>query len=149
MQELSFDRAEPSDIDAIVSLLRDDPLGAVRETGSVEVYREAFAELQNDPNQFLCVAKDQSEVVGTMQITIIPGFARAGARRGMIEAVRVASHRRSEGIGEVMFQWAIAYCRERGCALVQLTTDKSRPDAHRFYDRLGFVASHIGYKLEF
>lgn len=148
MQELSFDRAEPSDIDAILSLLRDDPLGAVRETGSIEVYREAFAELQNDPNQLLCVVKDQSEVVGTMQITLIPGLARAGARRGLIEAVRVARHRRSEGIGDFMFQWAIGYCRDRGCAMVQLTTDKSRSDAHRFYDRLGFVPSHIGYKLE-
>ncbi len=146
--KLSIRRAERADVAAIAALLRDDPLGSTRETDSISVYEQAFDELDCDSNQLLCVVADQSQVIGTMQVTIISGLARAGARRGLIEAVRIASHRRSEGIGEAMFQWAINYCRERGCALVQLTTDKSRPDAHRFYDRIGFSPTHIGYKLE-
>ena len=86
-------------------------------------------------------------MVGTLQLSFIPGIARSGAWRGQIEAVRVAASVRSEGLGQQMFEWAIEQCRARGCQLVQLTTDKRRPDAHRFYDRLGFVASHEGYKL--
>jgi GNAT superfamily N-acetyltransferase len=86
-------------------------------------------------------------VVGTLQLSFIPGIAHTGTWRGQIEAVRIAADRRSSGLGQEMFEWAIAQCRGRGCRLVQLTTDKSRPDAHRFYERLGFVASHLGYKL--
>ena len=94
------------------------------------------------------MAEVEGAVVGTMQITFIPGLSRRGARRGLIEAVRVARSHRSAGVGRQMFDWAITLCREEGCALVQLTTDRSRTDAHRFYDSLGFLASHIGYKLD-
>ncbi|TMV12043.1 GNAT family N-acetyltransferase, partial [Rhizobium sp. Td3] len=90
---------------------------------------------------------DGNEIVGTFQLTVIPGLSRGGAKRAQIEAVRVARSRRNEQIGEAMFKWAIDYSRSQGCALVQLTTDKARPDAHRFYDRLGFEPTHIGYKL--
>ena len=87
-------------------------------------------------------------IIGTLQLTFIPGLSRNGAKRGQIEAVRIVSDRRGGKLGEAMFAWAIRECRERGCSLVQLTTDKARPDAHRFYDRLGFEPTHIGYKLE-
>jgi GNAT superfamily N-acetyltransferase len=90
---------------------------------------------------------DGENVVGTLQLSFIPGIARRGAWRGQIEAVRIAAPYRSGGIGQQMFEWAIEEFRAHGCTLVQLTTDKGRPDAHRFYEKLGFVASHEGYKL--
>jgi GNAT superfamily N-acetyltransferase len=132
-------------------MLADDVLGAKRENPDdpdvQQAYLEAFDEIDADPNQFLCVAEVDGDIVGTLQLTFIPGLTRGGAKRGLIEAVRVASHRRGERIGEAMFAWAIEQCRHQNCKLVQLTTDKARPDAHRFYDRLGFEATHIGYKL--
>jgi GNAT superfamily N-acetyltransferase len=107
----------------------------------------AFDAIDADPNQLLAVMVEDDQPIGTLQISFIPGLARRGAWRGQIEAVRVASDRRSEGLGEKMFAWAIAECRKRGCAFVQLTTDRHRADAHRFYERLGFEPTHIGYKL--
>jgi GNAT superfamily N-acetyltransferase len=96
----------------------------------------------------MLVAVEQEEtLIGCMQLTFIPGISRRGAWRGHIESVRVARSRRGGGIGTAMFQWAIAECRRRGCGLVQLFTDKSRADAHRFYERLGFKSSHEGMKL--
>lgn len=148
--DLTFRRAERSDVPAIVALLSDDVLGASRELSGgtgLEAYLRGFDEITADPNQFLCVATDDDEVVGTMQLTFIPGLSRAGAKRGQIEAVRVSSAHRARGIGEAMFAWAIEQCRERGCSIVQLTTDRRREGAQRFYERLGFEASHIGYKL--
>jgi ribosomal protein S18 acetylase RimI-like enzyme len=100
-----------------------------------------------DPNQFLAVITHATQVIGTLQISFIPGLSRQGSWRGQIEAVRVARHWRDAGIGTRMVEWAIAECRARGCSLVQLTTDKERPEAHGFYESLGFTASHIGYKL--
>ncbi|MFD1328327.1 GNAT family N-acetyltransferase [Mycoplana ramosa] len=150
MMNIHFRRAVSQDLAAIVALLADDPLGAQREMSgetASPVYEVALAAINADPNQFLAVAVDGEDVVGTLQLTFIPGLSRGGAWRGQIEAVRVASGRRGEGLGHRMFEWAIAQCRARGCRLVQLTTDKSRPDAHRFYEDLGFVASHVGYKL--
>lgn len=150
MKQLTFRRAVAADLTRIVGLLADDVLGAVRETIRPEDatrYREAFSEIEADPNQFLCVVEDGSEVVGTFQLTIIPGLSRGGSKRAQIEAVRVSLSRRNEQIGEAMFKWAIEYSRSKGCSLMQLTTDKERPDAHRFYERLGFEATHIGYKL--
>lgn len=94
------------------------------------------------------VATAAGEVVGTMQLSFIPGLSRRGALRAQIEAVRVRGDYRGQGLGRAMFDWAIGEARRRGCALVQLTTDKTRTDAHRFYDGLGFVASHEGLKLE-
>lgn len=150
MIELTFRPAEKSDIPSLVALLSDDPLGKTRERAQhhdLSPYEQAFADIQSDQGQFLCVVEDQGQIVGTLQLSVIPGLSRRGAKRGQIEAVRVHRDRRGEGIGEAMFRWAIEECRSRGCTLVQLTTDKSRSDAHRFYDRLGFEASHVGYKL--
>lgn len=150
MTELKFRRATLSDVPAIVSMLADDPLGSARESPwgtASHRYREAFAEIDADPNQFLCVVEDGDEIVATLQLTFIAGLSRSGAKRGLIEAVRVAAARRGEGLGEALMVWAIDECRSRGCSLVQLTTDKSRLDAQRFYERLGFEPSHVGYKL--
>jgi GNAT superfamily N-acetyltransferase len=110
-------------------------------------YYEAFAEIDADRNQYLCVVEVDGNIVGTLQLTFIPGLARGGAKRGQIEAVRIVAERRGQRLGEEMFAWAVEKCRSKGCSLVQLTTDKSRPDAHRFYDRLGFEPTHIGYKM--
>src|SRR6201996_4994483 len=134
----------------IVRMLADDTLGASRETLGAEShqrYVDAFRAVDTDANQFLLVMQAGAEIVGTMQLTFIAGLSRGGLKRGLIEAVRVASNRRGEKIGEAMISWAIEKCRSEGCGIVQLTTDKSRTDAHRFYDRLGFEASHLGYKM--
>lgn len=143
--------AELQDLPAIIDLLADDVLGRTRELMTDPPAREylaAFNAISADSNQLLVVMVENTEVLGTLQLTFIPGLSRRGALRGQIEAVRVASGRRSEGLGEKLFEWAIEECRRRGCAFVQLTTDRGRPDAHRFYERLGFEPSHIGYKLK-
>ncbi|WP_265500150.1 GNAT family N-acetyltransferase [Paracoccus beibuensis] len=142
-----FRRAVAADLPAIVALLADDPLGAARETSDIAAYRDAFASIDADPNQYLCVLEDSGRVIGTMQLTFIAGLSRRGARRGQIEAVRIHRDHRGSGLGRRMILWAIGRCRSEGCTMVQLTTDRSREDAHRFYDSLGFVASHLGYKL--
>lgn len=142
--------ATQDDLPAIVALLADDALGRTREDPSLPLraaYLDAFAAITRDPNQLLAVAEADGVVVGCLQITFIPGLSRIGLWRGQIESVRVAASRRGGGLGRVLFEWAIGECRRRGCGLVQLTTDKARPDAHRFYESLGFVASHEGMKL--
>jgi GNAT superfamily N-acetyltransferase len=143
-------RATPDDLLAIVSLLAADQLGRTRESGDLvdlEPYRTAFRAIDADPAQLLVSAVVGEQVVGTFQLTFIPGLARRGALRAQIEAVRVREDHRGAGLGAAMFEWAIAESRTRGCSLVQLTTDKGRRDAHRFYERLGFRASHEGLKL--
>jgi GNAT superfamily N-acetyltransferase len=139
------------DVPAIVELLIDDQLGASRDgattNAELQPYLHAFDVLDADSAHLLLVAVDSEQVVATMQLSFIPGLARRGALRAQIEAVRVRQDYRSRGLGAAMFTWAIDESRRRGCALVQLTTDKSRSDAHRFYERLGFVASHEGLKL--
>ncbi|MFN3276918.1 MAG: GNAT family N-acetyltransferase [Paracoccus hibiscisoli] len=141
-------RARVTDLPAILALLADDALGAGREDPTdIARYRAAFDQIDADPAQLLAIAEVAGRVVGTLQLTFIPGLSRGGALRGQIEAVRVARDQRGAGLGRAMMDWAIAECRDRGCALVQLTTDRARPDAHRFYDGLGFVPSHLGYKL--
>lgn len=150
MEHIVFRSALSSDVPAIVALLADDPLGSQREITSTPLdqsYVAAFRAIEADANQHLVVVVDHDEVIGTLQLSFIPGIARMGAWRGQIEAVRIAANRRDSGLGQKMFEWAIAECRARGCNLVQLTTDKSRADAHRFYEKLGFIASHEGYKL--
>lgn len=150
MSNVTFRRAREDDVDAIVHLLMDDVLGKAREDASehsAEDYLRAFAAIDSDPNQILVVASDGEEVVGTLQLSFIPGLARKGAWRAQIEAVRIASSRRGAGIGKEMIRWAVSESRRRGCRQVQLTSDKRRTDAHRFYEGLGFAASHIGYKL--
>jgi GNAT superfamily N-acetyltransferase len=150
MADLIFRRATEADLPAIIGLLADDMLGSSREMTGPEghtQYLSAFRAIDADVNQVLLVVADGSMIVGTLQLTFIPGMARGGARRGQIEAVRVASDRRGEKIGEAMFAWALEKCRSEHCGIVQLTTDKARTEAHRFYDKLGFEASHIGYKM--
>ncbi len=129
-------------------MLADDPLGATREGDPGDVrYQTAFLEIAADPQQNLVVGVLGAEVVATMQLTIIPGLARIGSKRMLIEAVRVRRDQRGSGLGRQMIGWAIAEARHKGCAVVQLTSDKTRADAHRFYESLGFESSHLGMKL--
>ena len=146
----TFRPATRDDLPAIVALLAADQLGATREDAGeplAECYVRAFEAMAGDANQLLAVAQTDGAIIGTLQLTFIPGLSRSGSWRGQIEAVRIAEGHRGSGTGKAFFEWAIARCRERGCSLIQLTTDRSRADAHRFYDRLGFEASHVGYKL--
>jgi GNAT superfamily N-acetyltransferase len=147
MDSLVIRRATALDVPGIVAMLADDPLGARRESPGDPAYATAFADIDADPRQFLAVADVDGEVVGTLQLTFIPGLSRRGATRALIEAVRVRADQRGGGLGRELALWAIDTARARGAALVQLTTDASRADAHRFYERLGFVASHVGMKL--
>ncbi|WP_019171537.1 GNAT family N-acetyltransferase [Pseudaminobacter salicylatoxidans] len=151
MSGIVFRRAREADLPAIVAMLADDELGKLREDTGLPLaqgYLAAFEAIDSDPNQYLAVATEGDAIVGTLQLTFIAGLSRKGALRGQIEAVRVAASHRSKGVGQKMFEWAIDECRARGCILVQLTTDRDRLDAHRFYDRLGFEPSHLGYKLK-
>jgi ribosomal protein S18 acetylase RimI-like enzyme len=150
MTGLQFRTATRDDLPTIVALIADDQLGQARDDASLPLdqhYLDAFAAIERDPNQILAVVEQAGAIIGCLQITFIPGISRRGAWRGQIESVRVAHAKRSGGIGTAMFEWAVAECRRRGCSLVQLYTDKSRKDAHRFYERLGFKASHEGMKL--
>ncbi|UIJ63782.1 GNAT family N-acetyltransferase [Amycolatopsis acidiphila] len=141
-------RATGADVEPIVAMLADDQLGRQRESAADPApYRRAFEAIDGDPNQFLAVAEDAGEVIGTLQLTFIPGLSRKGATRALVEAVRVRSDRRGDGLGAVLMKWAVEEARRRGCALVQLTSDASRTGAHRFYLRLGFEQSHFGFKL--
>lgn len=144
-------RATADDVPAVVELLADDPLGSSRDgaagVADLQPYLRAFAAIDADPAHLLLVAEGEGAVVGTMQLSFLPGLARRGALRAQLEAVRVAAGRRSTGLGTAMVTWAVEESRRRGCALVQLTTDERRTDAHRFYARLGFAASHKGLKL--
>ena len=141
-------RATRADLPAVVGLIADDQLGATREDpGDLTAYERAFAAIDADPAQLLVVLDDGGTPVGTMQLTTIPGLSRGGSTRLQVEAVRVATSHRGHGLGEQMLQWAVGWAVDRGCSLVQLTTDKSRGDAHRFYERLGFTATHEGFKM--
>ncbi len=146
MTELTIRRAGPVDIPAIAALLADDFVAASREGAPLSAYERGFAAVDADPNQLLAVAELDGEVVATMQISFIPGLSRGGSWRGHVEAVRVASDRRGQKIGEAMMAWAEARCRERGCVVCELTSDNRRDAAHRFYERLGYTASHKGFK---
>ncbi|MFJ2113053.1 MULTISPECIES: GNAT family N-acetyltransferase [unclassified Streptomyces] len=140
--------AAPHDIPAIVTMLADDPLGAQRESpDDLTPYTTAYERLARDPNQHLMVAVRDGRVIGTLQLTIVPGLSRRGSTRSIIEAVRVHADERGSGLGTRFIQWAIDESRRQGCRLVQLTSDADRTDAHRFYERLGFAPSHIGFKL--
>jgi GNAT superfamily N-acetyltransferase len=141
-------RAVRADVPAIVELIAADQIGATRDGGDLAPYERAFAQIDADPSQLLVAVTDDSRaVVGTLQLTFIPGLARRGGLRAQIEAVRIREDLRGRGLGHALFAWAIEAARERGCALVQLTSDKRREEAHRFYGRLGFTASHEGFKL--
>jgi ribosomal protein S18 acetylase RimI-like enzyme len=147
--------AGPADLPALVRLLADDSLGAGRERAEdMEPYERAFEAIDADPRHLLVVGElmpaggaADGPVVATFQLSFLPGLSRQGAWRSQIEGVRVASGVRGQGLGNLMMQWAIAESRRRGCALMQLTTHKSRTAAHRFYEGLGFAAGHEGMKL--
>ena len=146
----TFRSAGRDDLHAIVALLADDPLGATRERLEdplPDVYTRAFEAIDSDPNQDLIVAERGGVVVGVLQLTIIASLTWQGTSRGLIEGVRVSAGHRGMRIGEALVQEAITRARSRGCAIVQLTTDRTRTDAHRFYERLGFKATHVGMKL--
>ncbi|MFF5181309.1 GNAT family N-acetyltransferase [Micromonospora sp. NPDC000316] len=148
MTDVIFREAVRADLPSVIALLADDVLGKARDFTEVDdAYERAFAAIDADPRNQLIVAEQAGELVGCLQITYIPGLGRHGAERSLIEAVRVRSDRRGQGLGRELMAWAIDQARQRGCALVQLTTDKTRDDAHRFYLGLGFVASHEGMKL--
>ncbi len=150
MADLTYRRAQAEDLAAIIAMLADDPLGQTREDASAPLnpkYVSAFEAIDADQNQYLAVVEDGGEVIGCLQLSFIPGLSRLGMWRGQIESVRIASSRQGQGLGRNLFEWAIEECRCRGCELVQLTTDKARPDALRFYQSLGFEASHEGMKL--
>src|SRR3954454_22163392 len=147
---LAFRRARADDLGVIVGLLADDPIGRMRESGTAELgarYAAAFAAIEQDPNQLLAVAERDGQIVGVLQLSFIPGLTRRGMWRSQIEGVRVAAAERGGGIGRALIEWTIEESRERGCGLVQLTSDKRRSGAHAFYEALGFQATHEGYKL--
>ncbi|MFJ3909843.1 GNAT family N-acetyltransferase [Streptomyces vinaceus] len=140
--------ATEEDLPAIVAMLADDPLGATRESpDDLTPYLAAFKRLAGDPHQRVVVAVRENRVVGTLQLTIVPGLSRKGATRSIIEGVRVHADERGSGLGTRFIRWAIEESRRENCQLVQLTSDVTRTDAHRFYERLGFTASHVGFKL--
>lgn len=149
MTDLVFRDATLADIPALERLMEEDEIGTARDPVMTtrEDHARALAEIDADANNRLFVAERGGEVVGTYQLTLIPGIARRGNWRAVAESVRVARSARGGGIGAAMMEHAIALCRVRGCHVVQLTSDLNRPDAHRFYRRLGFVATHAGFKL--
>ena len=148
---VAFRRASREDLPSIVRLLASDPLGAERETCTSplpQTYYEAFDAIDRDPNNELVVVEaGDHAVVGVLQLTFIPSITYRGGWRALIEGVRVVSELRSSGIGKKLFLWAIRRAKERGCHVLQLTSDKRRPDAIRFYESLGFVATHEGMKM--
>ncbi|WP_081915733.1 GNAT family N-acetyltransferase [Saccharothrix sp. NRRL B-16314] len=145
---MTIRRATAEDVPAIVAMLADDELGALRESpADLAPYERAFAAIDASGHEVLVVAEQDGAVVGTLQLTVLHGLSRRGASRAQIEAVRVASTSRGEGLGERLVRWAVEEAAARGCAIVQLTSDKGRADAHRFYRRLGFAQSHEGFKL--
>jgi GNAT superfamily N-acetyltransferase len=146
----SFRRARREDVPAIVRLLAGDPLGKDREATSAEppvTYWRAFDAIDHDPRNLLLVADLDGEVVGTLQLTFIPSLTRQGGERAQVEGVRVDARHRGRGRGRALLGWAVEQARARGCRMVQLTTDKRRPDALRFYESVGFRATHEGLKL--
>lgn len=141
-----FRPATSEDVPAVVVLLSDDVLGRTRETGDTTKYAAAFAAMQSEGQNHIIVAEAGGDIVACYQITFISGLSLSAARRAQIEGVRVAASHRGQGLGKVLIDDAEARARAAGCALMQFTTNKSRDDAHRFYDRMGFTPSHIGYK---
>ena len=138
------------DLPAIVSMLADDPLGQLREDACEPLdqrYQDSFAAIEGDNNQFLAVVDIGGVIAGCIQLTLIPGLSRTGMWRGQIESVRIGTGFRDKGMGQIMIEWAIQIAKEKRCGLVQLTSDIKRPQAIRFYEKLGFVNSHAGMKL--
>lgn len=149
--DVVLEEAAAEDLPALIELMSDDMLGASRDGIRSEEYRQryerAFAAIDDDPAHLLVVGRLEGEAVATLQLIVTPSIARRGAFRAVIESVRVSSSLRSQGIGAALVRWAVEEARRRGCDMVQLTSDKQRKDAHRFYERLGFERSHEGFKL--
>lgn len=149
MGDLEIRPVTAEDIPAVVGMLADDPLGTQRESpDDLTPYYTALNRLAADPNQHLVVAVREGRVVGTLQLTVAPGLSRKGATRSIIEGVRVHAAERGSGLGTQLIEWAIDTSRRENCQLVQLTSDVTRTEAHRFYERLGFTPSHVGFKLQ-
>jgi GNAT superfamily N-acetyltransferase len=142
-----FRDARRAEVPRIVALLADDVLGAGREAEVDEAYWAAFDDIATDPRNRLIVAEADGQLAGTLQLTFLPGLSRHATLRAQIEGVRVAAPWRGQGLGRTMIEWAVAEARRNGCGLVQLTSDKRRPGAIRFYESLGFEPSHEGFKL--
>ncbi|MFB9215380.1 GNAT family N-acetyltransferase [Vibrio sinaloensis] len=148
--ELKYRSADFEDLESLVALLSNDPLGSKREDASIPLnssYIEAFEAITRDPNNELLVVELENSLVGMLQITFIPYLTHIGSWRCLIEGVRIDSDYRGQGLGEKMFEYAIEQAKNKGCTIVQLTSDKQRPDAIRFYEKLGFKATHEGFKL--
>lgn len=149
---ITFRKATRADVFPIVKMLAEDKLGQLRENFTdplPEVYYQAFERISQDNNQELIVVEENGEVIGTLQLSFIPYLTYQGGIRAQIEAVRIRKDKRGQGIGQKVFEWAIERARKKGAHLLQLTTDKKRPEAIAFYEKLGFVSSHIGMKLHF
>ena len=148
---LQFRKAVASDLDRLVSMLSDDALGALREDNSSPLnpdYLEAFRHIESDSNNELTVVEGEGEIIGMLQLTFIPYLTHVGSWRCLIEGVRIHSNFRGRGLGRQLIQWAIAHAKAKKCRIVQLTSDKTRPSALRFYESLGFKATHDGFKLK-
>ena len=143
---IRFRYATREDVPTILTMLVDDSLGATRETDDMAIYFTAFDEIRADPRSDLIVGEQDGRIVATYQISYLPGLSLKAARRAQVESVRVASDLRGRGIGAMMMADAETRARAAGCSLIQLTTNATRADAHRFYERLGFTPSHIGFK---
>ena len=150
MNDLNARKMQKADLGVVVSLLADDELGRSRQDKANVVhadYIRAFEHIHSDDNQYAAIFEVNGETFGCLQITFIPGLSRRGSLRGQIEGVRVSRDFRGKGHGVKMIAWAINTCRDRGCRMVQLTSDKTRENAIQFYEKLGFVRSHEGFKL--
>lgn len=152
VENLKFRLAGREDVPGIVGLLADDELGKKREDFQdplPQSYWDAFAKIEEDPNQELTLVFHQSELLACFQLSFIQYLTYQGGMRAQIEAVRVNSKYRGKGIGKIAFEYAITRAKTKGAHVLQLTTDKKRPEALRFYESLGFVASHEGMKIHF
>jgi GNAT superfamily N-acetyltransferase len=143
---VQFREAVREDVPAIVALLREDPLGAARENAAPQTYLDAFDAMLAQPDNRIVVGERAGRVVACYQLTVIAGLSRQGMRRAQLEAVRVSGALRGQGVGEALMRDAEARARDAGCGLIQLTSDRARDRAHAFYERLGYVASHLGFK---
>ncbi len=150
MKNLTHRKARIADLPRLIALILEDELGATRESKSSAVhenYIKAFNKIESDPNQYLMVVENGDEIIGTCHLTIMPSLSFIGSTRMQIEAVRVAGRYRGQKIGSWMFDQAISYAKEHDVSIIQLTTNKKRPKAKHFYEKLGFEASHEGMKL--
>ena len=146
----TFRLAVEEDLPAIIAMLADDEIVRTRgdyPTDITPTMRAAFRDIASDRGSELWVGEQDGEVIATLQLTIIPGLSRGGMKRALVEAVRVRADLRGHGIGAALMARVAERAREAGCGMVQLTTDKRRVDAHRFYEKLGYAASHVGMKL--